>query len=276
MAICDSDYFHAEMMCEAVTQLEDMLERAELMNGLAQTALDDLQAAAEAYMSSLSDVTYDADTSLVDKTFSPPSSPSVPTAYTVPDATTRLITDTDFDDIYARANARLAREATKVEQEAYDEMAEMGIGLASGPLLSRLAAATQKRAELVSEAAISRAVSEAEMLRDDVKTLHGLHIDAYNGATSRFGELRGIFEAEIRSEGERRGWSQMEISDILEKADKSAGYALDIAKNVNEVLVSTQNNIAGYLIGLAQSLFANANISVSGSGSASVTTSVQE
>lgn len=276
--VCSSEFFHAQMMCEARTQIRDMITRAESVLATATAELDAVQATAESYMDDLSDVTYNPQVSGLDYTHTVPTyNPETPPAgYTVPDATTALIASADFDDIYTRGSDRASREAERLDWQADDRMNELGIGLPSVATLARLDEASHKRKELLQNVTLEQAVSEATMLREDVKVLHQLHIDSYNAASQRWTVQLGIYEAYLKLDAQKLGWTELEQKEKLEVADKQAQYALLIAKNVNDVLLTAQQRISELWIGLAQSLFANANVSVSGSGSASVSTSITE
>jgi len=267
--LCTSTYYNAQVMCVVITQMLDLLDRAESMSDVVETAFRDLQTAAEEYTQDLGETTYDPNTLLVDKTYSAPSLQDaavvVPDPHTVPDATTAHIDSNAFDDIFNAANDRVARESTKREYEAYEQMGELGIGLGSPPLLSRLARAQQERKEAVSDLARARATDEATMLREDAKVLHGLHIKAYQGATARLNSLTDLLRAEIQEQGENRAWSQMRINEELERADKAANYAIEVAKATNDVLVSTQQRLAELQVAILQGYLSAANLGLHGS-----------
>ena len=102
--------------------------------------------------------------------------PVVPAAYTVPSATTALISDSVIDDMFDRTSARLARVSVGAERDAQYSASAMGIGMISSSLALRLAEAQQGTQDRTSEAALEQTIQEGVWKREDVKTLHGLHI----------------------------------------------------------------------------------------------------
>jgi len=102
--------------------------------------------------------------------------PTVPAAYDVPAASGALISSTVIDDIFDRASARLARVSVKAERDASYMAAGMGLGLPSSALLLRLGKAQQETNERTSEAALEQSIQEGVWKREDVKVLHGMHI----------------------------------------------------------------------------------------------------
>ena len=277
-SLCGSEFFHAQMMCEAQEQIQSMIARAEGILDTARSEIDALSTAAENYLNDLSSVTYNPNVSGLSYTHVPPTynPETVPTGYTVPDATTALITDSDFDDIFTRASDRAAREAERLDWEADERMSELGIGLPNVAILARLDGASHKRKELLQNVTLEQAVSEATMLREDIKTLHQLHINSYQAVSQRWQVQLGVYEAYLKLDAQKLGWTELDQKEKLEVADKQAQYALLIAKNVNDVALNVLTRVSELWIGLSQSLFANANVSISGSGSASVNTSITE
>ena len=78
------------------------------------------------------------------------------------------------------------------------------------------------------------------------------------------------FAAQVQSEGERRGWSEMQIRDVLEQADKATLYAIEKTKLVLDITRQTDEAIAQLNVGLTQAIYAAADYNLGGSGSQSI------
>lgn len=87
-----------------------------------------------------------------------------------------LITDTVFDDLYDKAAGRLARVGAKEERDAVYMASAMGLGLPSASLMKRLERAQHGINTKTSEVALEHTVNAGVWKREDVKTLHGMHI----------------------------------------------------------------------------------------------------
>lgn len=97
----------------------------------------------------------------------------------------------------------------------------------------------------------------------------------YLGAESaRFNARVDKLRADISSEAERRGWSELQLRDILEQADKATAYAIQKANIILEVNRQTGEAVAQLMVGVLQGLSSAADYSLSGSGSQRVNASV--
>lgn len=317
--------------------------------------------------------------------------PVLPAAYVVPPADSMLIADEVFDDVFDRASARLARVGAKEERDAMYQAASMGLGLPSASLLVRLERAQHGINTKTSEAALEASIQEGTWKREDVKTLHGLHVqnwplkpgldvqlfgategastaaykaltdanlqgwnlrpqialagyqaeeslrlDAYKtetnasvtnwsnkprldveawqskgqlesqmyqtaeGAknanysaqvqgfgtesqwalgylqaeTARYAARLDQLKVDITMEAERRGWSEMQLRDVLEQADKGTGYAISKAQAILATTQQAETAIAQLLAGLAQAVYSAANYDLGGRASQSVSETV--
>lgn len=95
-----------------------------------------------------------------------------------------------------------------------------------------------------------------------------------NAETTRYSALVDKFRTEIQSEGERRGWSQMHIEELLQEADKQTQYAISKAELINRISTEAAEKMAQFYVGLTASLYSAANYNLSGQGSQSVTESI--
>lgn len=356
--ICASDLFSNQTICEVMSKLDDLGEQSIEMRDLATAAIDALNSATTSGINTLQNINYNANTTGVDKAFAAPdaigavpdfaalgptspifpdapiidgthdvdAAPSVPEAYTVPSATTQLITNEVFDAIYNREADRVAEVGVKAERDAFYLQSSMGIGLPSSAKTIALAAAEEETGLKISDTARDKAVQEGVNLREDVKTLHGLHVenwplrprivldsykaeeglevDAYkatelaktqgyetvvrglaaaydsqikwvlgylNAETQRHQALLAEFQAELAREAERRGWSQMEINQILTEADKQTGYAISKAQFLLDTARETAQATAQLLAGITQALYSAASYHLGGSAAQNVT-----
>jgi len=106
----------------------------------------------------------------------PGSAPTVPTAYVVPTATDLLIEAATFNAIYNRKAARLARLGVKAERDAVERAGRLGVGVVSAALTLGQKEAEEKTRLDTSDVANDQEIAEGTWLREDVKTLHGMHI----------------------------------------------------------------------------------------------------
>lgn len=93
-------------------------------------------------------------------------------------------------------------------------------------------------------------------------------------STKRFNARVDLLQKHIASEAERRGWSQMQMGDAHEQADKATAYAIQKANAILEVTRSTTEEVAKLLVGLSQGMWSAQGYSLRGSGSQSVSESV--
>lgn len=207
MSLCGTGIYANDVLCEVIGKLDELQTNALSIKDLALAQLETLKDAATAEVAGYSNIDYTSpaapgsytpivttaeepdyselkptppilpDTPSYGTAVTVDAAPDVPAAYIVGDADTQLITSTDFNNIYTRAKARLAKVSLKEERDAQYFASAQGIGLASASLLKRISAAQQKTNDRVSEAALQQAVEEATTLREDVKTLHQLNIE---------------------------------------------------------------------------------------------------
>jgi hypothetical protein len=78
----------------------------------------------------------------------------------------------------------------------------------------------------------------------------------------------------IASEAERRGWSEMQLRDLLEQADKATGYAIEKAKAILENTYRAEEAVAQLMVGITQAAMSAADYGLSGSGSQSVSETI--
>jgi len=209
MGLCGTGIYANDVLCEVITKLDAFNVLALQLKDEALAALAALEADTLSAVAGITAIDYDGSAaSGVNVSYSAPdeipdisdfsglgptsptlpaepvvgdlaevdTAPVVPAAYTVPAATTALISDSDIDDIFDRTAARLARIGTKEERDASYRASSMGIGMLTASLTKRLQRAEEGTNQKVSEAALEQSVQEGVWKREDVKTLHGLHI----------------------------------------------------------------------------------------------------
>jgi len=206
--ICSSTLYSNQTICAVMQALDDLSESATETKDLALASLDTLQADVADGIAAMQGIDYTPGTDGIDNTFNAPgvvpvmpdfsalgpvaptfptaptvgtlaavdAAPAVPAAHTVPAATTKLIDDSTFDDIYDREAERITEVGEKRERDAVYRAASMGIGGASAALAIGLKEAEEQTNQDISGVAQDKAIAEGEFLREDVKVLHGLHI----------------------------------------------------------------------------------------------------
>lgn len=292
--ICASELFSNQTICEVIQKTDDLLVLVNNAYALAESALDTLRNSTETEIQEISGIDYSANTSGVNTTYSAPSvtpaapdyAADAPTAPTIPtDATEPLISEATVDDRFADAVAKIGTVAAKDERDAVYDASSRGLGMASAALTLGLRKAQAAESVRTSEAAIAQNVEYANMLREDAKTIYGIMETDYANRiqsiqvrraneTARYSAIIAHFTAQVQAEGERRGWSQMQINDILTRADAQARYALGKAQAILAVLRETDTKLADLSIGLFQAVCSTIGLSLSGSGSQSVNESV--
>lgn len=361
MAICDSELYSNQTICAVMQALDALGAEATSTKDAALAALADLNTVVSDGITAMDAINYTPGTAGIDDTFNAPSAvpavpdfaalgptsptfpdapttgtpaavdaaPAIPSAYVVPDATDLLIESTTFDDIYTREAERLARLGVKAERDAVYRAARLGIGATSAALALGLKEAEEDTNLRTADVARDKATAEGTWLREDVKTLHGMHIenwplrprialDSYSSEEGleieafKAGELaktqgyesivRGLasafdsevkwalgylnaesdryrtfiqkFQADLQSEGERRGWSDLQMKTALEEADKATGYAISKSQYILETLRETSQATAQIIGTLAAAIYAATDYNLSGRGSQSVTENV--
>jgi len=248
--ICASPLYSNQTICEVMRQIEDFVAKSEYAYDDAQAKLAELGTITEGIASGLEGIDYDPGTSGIDFNYVAPSSPdfsalgptapsapdapteaapdipaapTVPDGYVVPDANTPLIDTPTLNAIYNREQERLSRLGAKGERDAMYRAARLGLGGSTSALQLGLQEAEEKTRQDVSDVARDKATGEGVMLREDVKTLHDMHIrsdleqpklelesyraehgmevDAYQALTSGFAAinngLAAIYQAEV-------------------------------------------------------------------------------
>jgi hypothetical protein len=100
---------------------------------------------------------------------------------------------------------------------------------------------------------------------------------AYTQATANLVNARvELFKGVLSGEKIKAEIDEIEVKRLLEIADKTAGYALERAKIVQDRGVQVAERVAVLMAGVAQAFLSASSYSLSGSGSASVNTSIDE
>jgi len=292
MGLCGTGIYANDVLCEVIDNLDNLIATAEAAKADAEDAITDLKSYTETVIPGLADINYAANTSGVNKTYVAPSTPSEPdyssdkpTSPTIPSSSTPLISSSTIDDRWNDAASKLSRVATKRERDAVYRASSMGLGMASSALTIALRRAEEEANKEAANKALTANIQYADWLREDAKFVHDLAQKGYandiqseqarRGAeTQRLNALVAEMQAQIASEGERRGWSQMQINDLLEQADKATGYALEKAKILADLTKDTNEAVAQLTTGLAQAIYAAANFNLTGSGNQSVNESI--
>ncbi len=92
-----------------------------------------------------------------------------------------------------------------------------------------------------------------------------------NAETARFASRIDDYKTGIQSEAERRGWSQLQLTDALTQADKSSQIAVEQAKAIIATTQQAEQAISQLMAGLTQAVYAAADYSLSGQGRHNVT-----
>ena len=219
-------------------------------------------------------------------------------------ATDALISDATIQSIFDKAADNLAQISVKDERDAQYKYSSMGVGMLNASLQKRIDEAEQNTNERISLPALENAIQEGEWKREDAKVIYGMEneryvsrvghynaqIDQYSAQVGEFSAQVGEYSArvgrysaqtehyaaELRREAERRGWSEMQIRDILEQADKATLYAVEKTKQILDITRQTDEAIAQLNVGLTQAIYAAADYNLGGSGSQSINTNIAE
>lgn len=268
-------------------QIDKIIRKADDLKNAALAAIKDLNDHAEEGMIAIGNVgNYNAKTDGVPQEYAPytgrlPYEPdfsdTVPDAPEMPNADEPLITPCDIDAIFNRAKAKITKTNRKATDEAMYVSGRMGIGMSSPTLrMSREKADYENNGRTV-EAALESAVQEGQWKREDKKDILNLQATIYqagangsasylNAETARFQARLEQVKTHIQKEGERRGWSELQMKVILEKADKVVFYSLEKTKVLIASLEQADQATAQLLATMAQGLYAAADVGVSGSG----------
>jgi hypothetical protein len=95
-----------------------------------------------------------------------------------------------------------------------------------------------------------------------------------NAETARYSARLDGMRANIASEAEKRGWTEMQLRDILEQADKATGYAIEKARIIIENTYRAEEAVAQLMVGMTQGVFSAADYGLSGQGTQSVSESI--
>ncbi len=206
--ICASPLYSNQTICEVMGHLNDVIESADVTSDLAIAALSSLQTNVEDGITAMDAIDYVPGTAGIDDSFvavddvqgmpdfssmgpttptlpgSPTSgtltavgaAPIIPDGYVVQDADDLLIDSGTFDAIFTREAERRAAVGVKAERDAMYNTSRMGIGGVTAALSIGLKAAQETTNLDVSDVAREKAIAEGGWLREDVKTLHGLHV----------------------------------------------------------------------------------------------------
>jgi hypothetical protein len=283
MSLCGTGIYANDVLCEVIDKLDELQTNALSIKDLALAQLEALRDAALTEVTGYTGIDYNVpsapgsytppvatatepdystlaptvptlpDSPTVGAAVAITDPPDLPDAYVVGDADARLITDTDFDNIYTKAKARLARVSVKEERDAQYMASSQGIGLVSTSLLKRLGAAQQKTNERVSEAALQQAVEEATSLREDVKTLHSLNIENWplkpkleqdSWATQEELEIRA-YEAEQKAKADIYGSATSGLTGLYKaQVDWISGYINSETERFKARLESIRTDLA--------------------------------
>ena len=209
MTICGSTLYANQTICAVMEALDALGVEASTTKDAALAALDALNTTVASGITAMQDIDYTAGTSGIPNAFSAPTAvpalpdfsalgptsptfpdapttgtlaavdaaPAIPAAYVVPTATDLLIESATFDAIYTREAERLARLGVKAERDAVYRAARLGVGTVSAALSLGLKEAEEGTNLNTADVARDKATAEGTWLREDVKTLHGMHIE---------------------------------------------------------------------------------------------------
>lgn len=294
--LCTSPYFNAQVLCEVKTQLDAMVDRTLPMIDQATIYIDNITTDLQDYVDQLLATVYDPNTSTINLTYVPPTSPTEtdysgdgPTAVNnsitdIPDADDVAIGDTQWDAIFARAEGKIGRDAIKRTWAASKAAAAKGHSQLSQTQNALLAEAQDEDSARTSELAQTSAIEQSKAAREDIIKLTELNLDNYtrqwesiktyvDANSSMLTARVAKYRAEIESEDTRRNFEEAEARIILEKAAKDADFAI---QKVNALLNNSLDNTtkaAQLYIGLVQSMLNTLDYGLSGSAAQNVSLS---
>jgi len=118
-----------------------------------------------------------------------------------------LLSEAQWDAIYARARARVLRGSALAERNALEQTGSLGLGLPEPAITARVTAAAQERKEEISKTALNQAAEEALAIRDDIKFAVQVEFD----------NLKAVLEQALQEATAKRQDEQFIISTELDR-----------------------------------------------------------
>lgn len=286
--ICDtgSVWYANNVACGIDEYISDFVTAAQA----SETALDDaLATLSTAWDTNVVSPTYSANTSGVSKTFVAPTTipargdyDSLEPDEIVLPSRAGLLTEAQSNAIYARARSRVTRALASGMRAALDQPASLGIGMAAPALTARVDRATQNTIEATERVALEQAAQEGIWEREDIAQI--LQLEQEN-VKNRWEVIRTRLAAEedtLRSsldqyrnelarEAERRGWSQMEINDILKQAEDGVNTLVAWGQATLGKLLQVELSIVQQKAAVFQTWLQAARLGLTFQGSQSIT-----
>lgn len=204
--VCASPLYAMQIACDVLDALDTISDDATALMERTEQSLEDLKADSSASLSEVLNVTYNPGTSNINKTFSAPdavpaipdfsntgpatpsfpaaptvgalaavdAAPAVPAAYVVQDtinAAIGLITQSVYDAIYNKEQARADRQSASEERDAYYAGAARGEGGSNASKNIRLAKAQENRKQRNQEVLHNKTVDQENQIREDIATI---------------------------------------------------------------------------------------------------------
>ena len=289
--LCGTPYYANDVGCSVGDYLDDFITHAIDSEAALNTALLELS---NIYDANTTTPNYSPDTSSVNKTFVAPTvtlargdyASLQPTEVTLP-SPGALLDSTALDAIYAKARSRITRAFQKEIRDALESTGTLGLGLPTPTTTAATRVANQRSAEGISQAALEQAAQEGIWAREDIKTIYTWELQNF---TSKWEVIKSRLQAEedtlrskiqqylgeIQREAERRGWSQMQITEVLEEAKTSADTAIRWGQINLQKLMQVEEVIVRMKAAVFQGWLQQADLQLSFQGSQSVSTSVAE
>lgn len=205
-----------------------------------------------------------------------------PTAVTLP---TRggVMSDAEFNALVADARSKISRAAAGNAFTVMYEAAGMGLGMSTAAQTVALRNASQKTADLTAQAILELTAERGKWNREDYFKVLEAELQSFKDKAQVVWDrlkaeeltLAGTvsqFEAEIKSEAERRGWTVDHVRQIMEEAKVGADVYIQWGTNTLNRLIAAKEAIIQVKAAIAQALLSAADTSLGFSGGQNITT----
>lgn len=202
-----------------------------------------------------------------------------PTSADMP-ARAGLLPEAASEALFTKARARVARGYATGAQAAFYQ-AGAGVGMGAGKLHTALRQVEQDAKDKTAQVAIEQAVQEGVWYREDVKAILELELQQFKARWDVIaGRLKAEedtlmgniakFEARLKAEGERRGWTTIQVDAVLREEIARVQSGLNAADIRMRQLFGLHQEIVKVKASLAQSYLQLADTNLSFDGSQSI------
>jgi len=287
--LCGTGIYANEVACEINNYIEDFVAKAVASEQALDTALT---AFTTAFDDNISPVSYAAVspslTATISKAFTAPTESPVrgdyeslePTEVTLP-SRAGLLDSTAWDSIFARTRSRINRATAAKYRNDINETGALGFGISAPALTAATREAVQAQTDGVAVAALEQSAQESLAERDDIRLILELEVQNF---TAKWEVIRTRLAAEeetfrskiqnylaqVQKEAEKRGWTQMEINDILQQAKDNAETAIGWGRIALDKLMQAEQIVIQMKAAVFQTWLQAADLGLNFSGSQSV------